>query len=268
MSSFRKKIKEIIFGTNTKAGKLFDEILILAIILSIITVLLESVTEYRQQYGQILNSAEWFFTIIFTMEYFLRMYCIRIPTSYVFSFYGIIDLLAIIPTYISILLPGSQALSVIRILRVLRIFRILKLFQYMGEANHLAKALIASKRKIFIFLFVIMNIVIILGSIMYLIEGPVAGYTSIPKSIYWAIVTLTTVGYGDIHPITPMGQAISAIIMLMGYSIIAVPTGIVTTELTFSKSNSENKTLCTVCEKEDLVKGSLFCRHCGSKIEK
>ena len=268
MSSFRQNIKTIIFGTDTRAGKLFDEILILAIILSIITVLLESVTEYRQQYGQILNSAEWFFTIIFTIEYFLRMYCIRIPTSYVFSFYGIIDLLAIIPTYISILLPGSQALSVIRILRVLRIFRILKLFQYMGEANHLVKAMIASKRKIYIFLFVIMNIVIILGSIMYLIEGPVAGYTSIPKSIYWAIVTLTTVGYGDIHPITPMGQAISAIIMLMGYSIIAVPTGIITTELTFSKSNSENKTLCSVCEKKDLVKGSLFCRHCGSKIEK
>ena len=268
MSSFRQNIKTIIFGTDTRAGKLFDEILILAIILSIITVLLESVTEYRQRYEQILNSAEWFFTIIFTMEYFLRMYCIRIPTSYVFSFYGIIDLLAIIPTYISILLPGSQALSVIRILRVLRIFRILKLFQYMGEANHLVKALIASKRKIYIFLFVIMNIVIILGSIMYLIEGPVAGYTSIPKSIYWAIVTLTTVGYGDIHPLTPIGQAISAIIMLIGYSIIAVPTGIVTTELTFLKSNSENKTLCTVCEKEDLVKGSLFCRHCGSKIEK
>ena len=268
MNRLRQNIKTIIFGTDTRAGKLFDEILILAIILSIITVLLESVTEYRQRYGQILNSAEWFFTIIFTIEYFLRMYCIRIPTSYVFSFYGIIDLLAIIPTYISILLPGSQALSVIRILRVLRIFRILKLFQYMGEANHLAKALIASKRKIFILLFVIMNLVIILGSIMYLIEGPVAGYTSIPKSIYWAIVTLTTVGYGDIHPITPVGQAVSAIIMLMGYSIIAVPTGIVTAELSFSKSNFENKTSCTVCEKEDLVKGSLFCRHCGSKIDK
>ena len=243
MSSFRQNIKTIIFGADTKAGKLFDEILILAIILSIITVLLESVTEYRQQYGQILNSSEWFFTIIFTIEYFLRMYSVRIPTSYVFSFYGIVDLLAVIPTYISVFLPGSQALSVIRILRVLRIFRILKLFQYMGEVNHLVKAMIASKRKIFIFLFVIMNIVIILGSIMYLIEGPVAGYTSIPKSIYWAIVTLTTVGYGDIHPLTPIGQAISAIIMLIGYSIIAVPTGIVTSELTFSKSNYENKTL-------------------------
>ena len=268
MSSFRQNIKTIIFGTDTRAGRLFDEILILVIILSIITVLLESVTEYRQQYGQILNSAEWFFTIIFTIEYFLRMYSIRIPTSYIFSFYGIIDILAILPTYLSVLLPGSQALSVIRILRVLRIFRILKLFQYVGEANHLSKALKASKRKIFIFLFVIMNIVIILGSIMYLIEGSGAGYTSIPKSIYWAIVTLTTVGYGDIHPLTPIGQAISAIIMLIGYSIIAVPTGIVTSELTFSKSNSENKTLCTVCGKEDLVKGSLFCRHCGSKIDK
>jgi len=268
MSRLRQNIKTIIFGTDTRAGKLFDEILIVAIILSIITVLLESVSDYHQQYGQILYLAEWVFTIIFTLEYFLRMYCIRIPTSYVLSFYGIIDLLAIIPTYISILLPGSQALSVIRILRVLRIFRILKLFQYMGEVNHLVKAMIASKRKIFIFLFVIMNIVIILGSIMYLIEGPVAGYTSIPKSIYWAIVTLTTVGYGDIHPITPMGQAISAIIMLMGYSIIAVPTGIVTTELVFSKSNYENKVLCDVCEKDDLVGDSLFCRHCGSKIDK
>jgi len=268
MSSFRQNIKTIIFGTDTRAGKLFDEILILTIILSIITILLESVTEYRQQYGQIFNSTEWFFTIIFTIEYFLRIYCIRIPTSYVFSFYGIIDLLAVIPTYLSVILPGSQALSVVRILRVLRIFRVLKLFQYVGEANHLSKALIASKRKIFIFLFVIMTIVIILGSIMYLIEGSVAGYTSIPKSIYWAIVTLTTVGYGDIHPLTPMGQAISAIIMLIGYSIIAVPTGIITTELTFSKSNFENKTSCAVCEKDNLVKGSLFCRHCGSKIDK
>ena len=268
MSSFRQNIKTIIFGTDTRAGKLFDEILILTIILSIITVLLESVTEYRQQYGQILNSLEWFFTIIFTIEYFLRMYSVQIPTRYVFSFYGIIDLLAVIPTYISVFLPGSQALSVIRILRVLRIFRILKLFQYIGEVTHLVKAIIESKRKIFIFLFVIMNIVIILGSIMYLIEGSVAGYTSIPKSIYWAIVTLTTVGYGDIHPITPMGQAISAIIMLIGYSIIAVPTGIVTSELVFSKSNNKNNIFCDVCEKNDLEKDSIFCSHCGAKIDK
>ena len=267
MSKLRQKIKIIIFGTDTKAGKLFDEILIATIVLSIITVLLDSVLEYNQQFGQILYLAEWVFTIMFTLEYFLRIYCVRLPSSYVFSFYGIVDLLSVIPTYISVLFPGAQALSVIRILRVLRIFRVLKLFQYMGEVNHLAKALKLSKRKIFIFLFVIMNIVIILGSIMYLIEGSSAGYTSIPKSIYWAIVTLTTVGYGDIAPLTPIGQAISALIMLIGYSIIAVPTGIVTTELTFSKQDSENKTVCAVCDKDDLIKYSLYCRHCGAKID-
>ncbi len=267
MSKLRQKIKTIIFGTETKAGKLFDEILIVIIVLSIITVLLESVSSYRDQYGNILFVTEWFFTILFSIEYLLRIYCIRLPSSYVFSFYGIVDLLSVIPTYISVLFPGAQALAVIRVLRVLRIFRILKLFQYMGEANHLANALIASKRKIFIFLFVIMNIVIILGSIMYLIEGEAAGYTSIPKSIYWAIVTLTTVGYGDIAPLTPIGQNISSFIMLIGYSIIAVPTGIVTTELAFSKSGFKNKTTCAVCDKDDLIKGSLYCRHCGAKID-
>ena len=267
MSKLRQKIKKIIFGTETKAGILFDEALIVLIVLSIITVFLESVSSYRDQYGNILQVVEWFFTIIFTIEYLLRIYCVRLPASYVFSFYGIVDLLSVIPTYISVLFPGAQALSVIRILRVLRIFRVLKLFQYMGEANHLAKALKSSKRKIFIFLFVVMNIVIVLGSVMYLIEGEAAGYTSIPKSIYWAIVTLTTVGYGDIAPLTPIGQAISALIMLIGYSIIAVPTGIVTTELTFSKVDSENKTVCVVCDNDDLIKGSLYCRHCGAKID-
>ncbi len=189
-------------------GKLFDEILIITITLSIITVLLDSVESYHEQYGNILIIVEWIFTILFTMEYFLRIYSVRLPSSYVFSFFGIIDLLSIIPTYISVLFPGAQALSVIRVLRVLRIFRILKLFQYIGEAKHLKTALISSKRKIYIFLFVVMNIVIILGSIMYLVEGEKAGYTSIPKSIYWAIVTLTTVGYGDIAPLTPIGQTI------------------------------------------------------------
>ena len=268
MSRLKQNIKTIIFGTDTRVGKLFDEILIIAIILSIITVLFDSVSEYHQQYGQILNFAEWIFTIMFTIEYSMRIYCIKRPLSYVFSFYGIIDLLSVIPTYLSVLLPGTEVLSVIRILRVLRIFRVLKLVQYMGEANHLWEALIASKTKIFVFLFSVMNIVVILGSIMYLIEGEAAGYTSIPKSIYWAIVTLTTVGYGDIHPLTSLGQAISAVIMLIGYSIIAVPTGIVTTELHFSKSKNENKIECIVCEKIDLDEDSLFCNKCGSKIAK
>ena len=268
MSRLKQNIKTIIFGTDTRVGKLFDEILIITIILSIITVLLDSVSEYRQQYGQILNFAEWIFTIMFTIEYSMRIYCIKRPFSYVFSFYGIIDLLSVIPTYLSVLLPGTEVLSVVRILRVLRIFRVLKLVQYMGEANHLWEALIASKTKIFIFLFSVMNIVVILGSIMYLIEGEAAGYTSIPKSIYWAIVTLTTVGYGDIHPLTSLGQGISAVIMLIGYGIIAVPTGIVTTELHFSKSKNENKIECIVCEKIDLDEDSLFGNKCGSKIAK
>ena len=267
MSRLKENIKIIIFGTNTKAGKLFDEILIIAITLSIITVLLDSVESYHEQYGNIFYLLEWIFTILFTIEYFLRIYSVRLPSSYVFSFFGIIDLLSIIPTYISVLFPGTEALSVIRVLRVLRIFRVLKLFQYIGEAKHLKIALIASKRKIYIFLFVVINIVIILGSIMYLIEGEKAGYTSIPKSIYWAIVTLTTVGYGDIAPLTPIGQTISAFIMLIGYSIIAVPTGIITTELTFSKSNPSNNETCVVCDKDNLIKGSLYCRHCGAKIE-
>jgi len=267
MSKLRQKFKIIIFGTDTRAGKLFDEILIATIILSVITVLIESVTSYREQYGNILFLAEWFFTILFSIEYLMRLYCVRLPTSYLFSFYGIIDFLSVIPTYISILFPGAQALSVIRILRVLRIFRVLKLFQYMSEVNHLTKALIASKRKIFIFLFVVINIVVILGSIMYLIEGEPAGYTSIPKSVYWAIVTLTTVGYGDIAPLTPIGQGISAFIMLIGYSIIAVPTGIITTELTFLNKDNKNKETCAVCDKDDLIKDSLYCRHCGAKID-
>tara|TARA_B100000287_G_scaffold362983_1_gene356530 strand:+ start:1226 stop:2035 length:810 start_codon:yes stop_codon:yes gene_type:complete len=267
MIGLKEHIKTIIFGTNTKAGKLFDEILIVTITLSIITVLLDSVVSYREQYGNILNTLEWVFTILFTIEYFLRIYCVRLPSSYVFSFFGVVDLLSIIPTYISVLFPGAQALSVIRVLRVLRIFRVLKLFQYIGEAKYLKTALIASKRKIYIFLFSVLNIVIILGSIMYLVEGEKAGYTSIPKSIYWAIVTLTTVGYGDIAPQTPIGQTISAFIMLIGYSIIAVPTGIVTTELTFSKSEPSNNETCVVCDKDDLIKGSLYCRHCGAKIK-
>ena len=267
MSKLREKIKQIIFGTNTRAGKLFDEVLIVAIVLSIITVMLESVSDYNQKYGAILIIAEWVFTILFTLEYFLRMYCIRRPMSYALSFFGIIDLLSIIPTYLSVLLPGTQVLSIIRVLRVLRIFRILKLVQYMGEANNLVKALVSSKKKIFIFLFAVLNIVMILGSIMYLIEGEKAGFSSIPRSIYWAIVTLTTVGYGDIAPITSLGQTISAMIMLIGYSIIAVPTGIVTSELTSHKRSNVTTISCVVCEEDNLDSGSLFCNKCGSKVD-
>ena len=187
--------------------------------------------------------------------------------SYVFSLFGIIDLLSILPTYLSLFFPGTQVLSVIRILRVLRIFRILKLVKYMGEAKFLIGALISSKRKIFIFFFVVANIVIILGSIMYLIEGEKSGYTSIPISIYWAIVTLTTVGYGDIAPITPLGQAVSALIMLIGYSMLAVPTGIITSELSTAKKEERETTSCIVCEADGLDINSQFCFKCGAVIE-
>ena len=265
MSPLREQLKTIIFGTDTLPGKLFDLVLIFTIIISIISVLIDSVEYYHQKYGNILKIAEWILTIIFTLEYSMRIYCIRRPLSYMYSFYGVIDLLAILPTYLSVLIPGAEVLIVIRVLRVLRIFRVLKLVQYMGEASLLVKALSASRRKIFVFLFSIMNIVIILGSVMYLVEGEASGFDSIPRSIYWAIVTLTTVGYGDISPITNLGQAIAAVIMVTGYSIIAVPTGIVTAELVFS-DNIPGTQECIVCGMGDLKEDANFCRICGAKL--
>ena len=265
MSTLKEQIKIIIFGTDTKMGKLFDVVLIITIILSIITVLLDSVVEYNQQYGHIFNIAEWTFTIMFTVEYILRIYSIRRSFSYIFSFFGVIDFLAIIPSYLSLFLSGTEVFAVIRVLRVLRIFRVLKLVQFMGEADLLMKAMIASRRKIFIWLFFVMNIVIVLGSVIYLVEGGKAGFDSIPRSIYWAIVTLTTVGYGDVVPQTSLGQAIAAFIMILGYSIIAVPTGIVTSEITFSaKSTKEQR--CVVCGKEGLNEDAKFCSNCASKL--
>ena len=201
MGKFKDQIKTIIFGTDTPMGKLFDIMLIITIVMSVFLVMLDSVDNFNDSYGNIIHTAEWGFTILFTIEYFLRIYCIRLPSSYIFSFFGVIDFLALIPTYISLLFPGAVVFSVIRVLRVLRVFRVLKLVQFMGEAEILRKAMIASKRKIFVYLFFLLNLVIILGSIMYLIEGETSGFDSIPRSIYWAVVTLTTVGYGDIHPV-------------------------------------------------------------------
>ena len=265
MGKIRDRIKIIIFGVDTWGGKLFDVVLIATIILSIIVVLLDSVEAYHQKYGTILITAEWIFTIIFTLEYFFRIYCVRLPSSYIFSFYGIIDFLAVIPTYLSVLMPGTEVLAVIRVLRVLRVFRVLKLVQYMGETELLVKAMVASRRKIYVFLFFILNMVIILGSVMYLIEGETPGFTSIPRAIYWAIVTLTTVGYGDISPATGLGQAIAAVIMIMGYSIIAVPTGIVSSEINFIAKKTKKKK-CIVCEKSGLDEDAKFCRECGARL--
>ena len=264
MGLYKKRLRKIIYGTETTAGKAFDIILILTIILSVLLVMLDSVNEYHHSYLVLFKKAEWVFTILFTIEYFTRIYVIRYPSSYILSFFGIIDLLALIPTYLSLLIPGAGIFSVIRVLRVLRVFRVLKLVQYMGEADLLMKAMIASKRKIFVYLFFLMTLVIILGSIMYLVEGEQAGFDSIPRSIYWAIVTLTTVGYGDISPTTILGQLIASFIMIMGYSIIAVPTGIVTSAMHFT-TNSKTKS-CIVCEDKTQNINAKFCSKCGAEL--
>ena len=263
--TLKDKLYEIIFESDTPAGKRFDVLLIISILLSVIIVLLDSVQFYNNKYGDILYMMEWIFTILFTIEYFLRIYCIKRPFLYTKSFFGIIDLLSILPTYISIILPASRYLSVIRILRVLRIFRILKLILYIGEANLLLDALISSRRKITVFLFFIFTMVTIIGSIMYLIEGEANGFTSIPLSIYWAIVTITTVGYGDISPQTELGRLFASFAMILGYATIAVPTGIISAEYSTMKQKFNN-TVCPDCANEDHEDDAEFCKTCGSML--
>ena len=266
LRKWQQQLHEIIFGTETKAGKTFDVLLIISILVSVIAVMLDSVNSISTAYGELLYRIEWFFTILFTLEYLLRLVCVGQPLRYATSFFGVIDLLAIIPTYLSLLLPGSQFFLVIRILRVLRIFRVLKLAQYIGEANLLLQALRASSRKITVFLFTVLTLVIIFGALIYLIEGEGNGFTSIPRSIYWAIVTMTTVGYGDISPKTNLGQALAATLMIVGYSIIAVPTGIVTAEITHHYKKNINYRTCPGCGADDLDETANYCQHCGTKI--
>ena len=264
-NNWRNTLYTIIFEADTPAGKLFDEILILAILLSIIVVMLDSVSSFAAIYGDLFYTLEWIFTILFTVEYFLRLICVGRPSRYATSFFGIIDLLAILPTYLSLMLPGSQYLVVIRSLRLLRVFRVLKLAQYIGEADLLIRALRASRRKITLFLFTVLTLVVILGSLMYVIEGAESGFTSIPRSIYWAIITLTTVGYGDIVPETNLGQALASVIMIIGYSIIAVPTGIVTSEITYASRYSKGR-VCQNCSFEGHDIDAKFCKRCGAKL--
>lgn len=267
LGPLRDRVHEIIFEADTPAGKGFDVILIVAIVLSVAIVMLESVSRFREAFGAEIRIAEWFFTILFTVEYVLRLISIRRPLRYAFSFYGIVDLLAILPTYLSALVPGTQYLLVIRLLRILRVFRVLKLAQYMSEATLLMQALRASRRKITVFLFAVMTIVVIMGSLMYLIEGETHGFTSIPVSIYWAIVTLTTVGYGDISPETPLGQFMASVIMILGYAILAVPTGIVSVELSRAESTKKVSTrACISCGGEDHAHDARFCKYCGEAL--
>jgi voltage-gated potassium channel len=265
-SRWRFKLHEVIFEADTPAGKWFDVLLILSILVSVVMVMLDSVSTIQKTYGPFLLAGEWFFTILFTIEYVLRLLSVGRPLAYATSFFGVVDLLAILPTYLSIIIPGAQYLLVIRILRVLRIFRILKLVQYLGEARLLTQALRASRRKITVFLFVVLTMVTIFGSLIYLIEDPKDGYTSIPKSIYWSIVTLTTVGYGDISPKTNLGQLLSALIMIIGYGIIAVPTGIVTVELAQAFKKKISTQACPECSAEGHDPDAKFCKYCGSKL--
>jgi len=264
--SWRPKLHEIIFEADTPAGKFFDIALIVFILLSTLCVMLDSVSEIRAAYSAVLNALEWFFTLLFTVEYGLRLSCVQRPWRYAVSFYGIVDLLSILPTYVSLFIAGSHYLLVIRILRILRIFRVLKLVTYVGEAHLLTRALVASRRKIGVFLFAVVTLVMILGSLMYMIEGEESGFTSIPRSIYWAIVTLTTVGYGDIAPRTGLGQFLAAFVMILGYAIIAVPTGIVTVEMGNVFRQPLNTRVCPVCAAEGHDDNAVYCKLCGGQL--
>jgi len=266
-NSWKARIHEIIYEADTKEGKLFDVILLLAILASVILVILESVQSIDVKYHTLLNVSEWIITILFTIEYVLRIISIKKPLSYIFSFYGIIDLLSTIPKYLSFIIIGSQNLIALRALRLFRVFRILKLTRYIGASNRLIIALKSSRTKIAVFLFFIIILCTILGTIMYIVEGEENGFTNIPKSIYWAIVTLTTVGFGDITPQTPLGQLIASVIMILGYAIIAIPTGIVSSEMT--KSNQmleENTQVCPNCGKDNHKENAKFCYDCGSLL--
>lgn len=263
--TWKQKLHEIIYEADTREGKLFDVILLIAIIASILLVMLESVASFDEKYHNFLNISEWVITILFSLEYFFRIIAIKKPLKYIFSFYGIIDLLSTIPKYLSFILVGSHSLVALRALRLLRIFRILKLGRYIGASNRLLVSLKASKAKIAVFLFFVVILCIILGTIMYMIEGEENGFSSIPRSVYWAIVTLTTVGYGDIAPHTPLGQFIASIIMILGYGIIAIPTGIVTSEMTKNTLELDTNTQsCPNCLTDNHKEKAIFCHNCGS----
>lgn len=263
-SQLRYRLHEIIFEADTPAGKWFDVALIIAIVTSVLVVMLDSVNDLQLAYGQYFYLAEWTFTLLFTVEYLLRLSCIRRPLKYASSFFGVVDLLSILPTYIGLLLPSGKYLLVIRILRLLRIFRVLKLVQYVGEANYLLRALRASRRKVEVFLLSVLLLMVIFGAVMYIVEGPEHGFTSIPRSVYWAIVTMTTVGYGDISPQTSLGQAIASLVMVLGYGIIAIPTGIVTAQLTAPQQVSTQS--CPECSAEGHAFDAKHCKFCGGQL--
>ena len=269
MNKFKQKIHDIIYEADTPAGQLFDIVLIVVIILSVLLVALETVDSINQKYHDFLNAAEWVITALFTLEYGLRIYSVNTPKKYIFSFYGIIDLLATIPKYLALIFVGAgvETLMGIRSLRILRIFRVLRISRYVGESNYLVRALLVSRAKIIIFLLFVLIICILFGTIMYLVEGPVSGFNNIPTSIYWCIVTITTVGYGDIAPVTMFGQLIASMLMMLGYGLIAVPTGIISAEMAKRRREVDiNTKVCSECLSDKHKDDAIFCRKCGSSL--
>ncbi|TMX38939.1 ion transporter [Vibrio rotiferianus] len=264
--SFKHHLYVIIFGTHTRAGRAFDIALIIAIITSLVVLILESLPSVMTEWSRELRYIEYTFTALFTIEYLLRLYCSPKPKSYATSFYGVVDLLAILPTYLAIFFPGASFMGVVRLLRVMRIFRILKLVRYLQDSNILLRSLLMARRKILIFFSTVGILVTIFGALIFIIEGPHNGFTSIPKSIYWAIVTITTVGYGDMVPQTHLGKAIASLTMLLGYSILAVPTGIITAELSNEMNAHKQLVKCPNCNRSGHDSDAMHCKHCGSEL--
>ena len=265
--TLRDRLRIIIFEADTKAGHRFDVTLIVLILLSVLTVMLDSVPHIHAEYGHFLYLIEWCFTVLFTAEYLIRLWCIEHSWRYARSFYGLVDLLSILPTYISLWVPGAQFFLAVRILRVLRIFRVLRMVRYVGEAELIAQALTASRRKIAVFIASVLALMVIFGSLIYIVEGESnPAFASTPHSIYWAVTTMTTVGYGDIAPITPLGQFLASLIMLMGYGIIVVPTGIVTLELNEANRRQANTRTCSDCAAEGHAREASYCWRCGAAL--
>ena len=265
-TAWRSTLHTIIFEADTRAGRTFDFVLLGCILVSVLAVMLESVATIRAVHRTALTTVEWGFTLLFTVEYVLRLLAVRRPLRYATSFFGIVDLLAIAPTYLSVLLPGAHYLLVVRILRLLRIFRILKLSEYLVQADVLVRALRASRFKISVFLLTVLTLVVIMGSVMYVVEGEANGFRDIPTSIYWAVVTLTTVGYGDLAPKTALGQLLASVIMLLGYGIIAVPTGIVSLELSRASQVAVSTQACPACSRQGHDPDAVYCKFCGAQL--
>jgi voltage-gated potassium channel len=267
-TDLQRKTYELIFGTDTTVGWIFDLVIILAILISVAVIMLDSIPRYHQVWGQTYIAVEWGFTLLFTLEYALRIWCSPNRKLYITSAFGIVDLLAILPTYLALYIPDANSLLIIRLIRILRIFRVLRLVRFLREANVLARSLSNSRRKIFVFFSIMLIITVIFGCLMYVIEGPANGFGTIPKSIYWAIVTITTVGYGDVVPQTALGQFVASIGMLTGYAIIAVPTGILTAEMAAEINREKTRRNCKNCERTGHDSDAAYCKYCGAEMGK